>query len=64
MISLMMRRFTGAKESKRIGLEKATKTPASFMPKLLSAASRTLYLEFGIVVADGVMERKILHRLP
>ena len=64
MISLMMRRFTGVKEPKHIGLEKVTKTPASFMPKLLSAASRTLSSEFGTVVADGVMERKILLRQP
>ena len=64
MISSMMRRFTGAKEPKPIGLEKGTKTPASSMPKLPSAENRTLFWEFGIVVVGGVRERIVLHRLP
>ena len=64
MISLMMRRFTGVKEPKRIGLEKGTKTPVSSMPKLLSAENRTLFWEFGIVVVGGVRDKTILHMLP
>ena len=64
MLSLMMRRFTGAKELRRIGLEKGTKTPASSMPKLPSAENRTLFWEFGTVVVGGVRDRIILRRLP
>ena len=64
MIPLTTRRFTGAKEPKRIGLEKGTKTPVSSMPKLLSAENRTLFWEFGIVVVGGVKDRIILRRLP
>ena len=64
MISLMMRRFTGAKELKHISLEKGTKTPASSMPKLPSAENRTLFWEFGTVVVGGVRDRIILRRLP
>ena len=64
MISLMMRRFTRAKEPKRIGLEKETKTPASFIPKLLSAKNSTLFWEFGIVVAGSVRKKTVLRRLP
>ena len=64
MLSLMMRRFTGVKEPKRIGLEKGTKTPASSMPKLPSAKNRTLFWEFGTVVVGGVRDRIILCKLP
>ena len=64
MISLMMRRFTGVKEPKRIGLEKGTKTPASSMPKLPSTENRTIFWEFGTVVVGGVRDRIILCKLP
>ena len=64
MISLMMRRFTRAKELRCIGLEKGTKTPASSMPKLPSAENRTLFWEFGIVVVGAVRKRIVLRRLP
>ena len=64
MISLMMRRFTGVKEPKRIGLEKGTKTPASSMPKLPSTENRTPFWEFRTVVVVGVTDRIILRRLP
>ena len=64
MISLMMRRFTRAKELRCVGLEKGTKTPASSMPKLPSAENRTLFWEFGTVVVGGVRDRIILCKLP
>ena len=63
MISLMMRRFTGDKEPKHIGLKKGTKTPTSSMPKLPSAENKTLFWEFGIVVVGGVRDGMILRRL-
>ena len=47
MTFLMMRRFTGDKEPKLTSLRKATKTPGSSMPKLLSGASRTLFWDLG-----------------
>ena len=64
MISLMMRRFTGVKEPKRIDLEKGTKTPASSIPKLPSVENKTPFWEFGIVVVGGVRKRIVLRRLP